>query len=229
MSATPPIDLETAYERFYQRIGADRNDEHLLHASDLGGCLYATHTRLAGKPQMPFDNDSRDSFLMGFAVEDYVGSALDTFTAQGYVVTKGREVNFCGIIGHLDYDISDKDGKCVAVIDVRTTKNKVLEVKHDHALKSAFYAEALGGEVFCEWMFSLGFGKVTGQKQFWLKTRDYRAEMLETIPKLLAIRDGEVPAMEPPRGETWRCTKGYCNAPCQLNARYDHVTEDLPA
>jgi hypothetical protein len=220
-----PIDLGAAYDRWYSRIGADRGDEGVLHASDVGGCFYATYTRLAGMPQIPKDEDSRAAFLMGFAVEDYVGGALAAFTAQGYVVTKGREIAHRGLVGHLDYDL-EKDGKCVAVIDVRTTKSKFLEVKHDHALKSAFYADHLGAEWFCEWVFSLGFGKVSAQKAFWLRTADYLDEIEPTVRYLnemaQLLNDAEeiVPRQEPPRGETWRCDKGYCDAPCFRNAKY---------
>jgi hypothetical protein len=215
-----PIDLGAAYDRWYSRIGADRGDEGVLHASDVGGCFYATYTRLAGMPQIPKDEDSRAAFLMGFAVEDYVGGALAAFTAQGYVVTKGREIQHRGLVGHLDYDI-EKDGKSVAVIDVRTTKSKILEVKHDHALKSALYSDALGAEWFCEWVFGLGFGKIVAQKAFWLRTADYLGEVSDNVARLHAITQlGWVPPVEPPRGETWRCAKGYCDAPCFRNARY---------
>ena len=223
-----PIDLGAAYDRWYSRIGADRGDEGVLHASDVGGCFYATYTRLAGMPQIPKDEDSRAAFLMGFAVEDYVGGALAAFTAQGYVVTKGREIAHRGLVGHLDYDL-EKDGKCVAVIDVRTTKSKFLEVKHDHALKSAFYADHLGAEWFCEWVFSLGFGKIVAQKAFWLRTADYQAEIDANVMKLhgLTSEHSDAPPIEPPRGETWRCDKGYCDAPCIRNARYTApITEE---
>jgi hypothetical protein len=219
MNATP-FDLDGAFSRFFATIGRDRGDEHVLHASDLGGCLFATYLRLKGEAQMPFDDDSRDAFLMGFAVEDYVGAALAEFIAQGYVVTKGREIVHEGLVGHLDYDISDPAGNVLAVIDVRTTKAKALEVKHDHAVKSAFYAKALGAPVFAEWLFSLGFGKVTGNRAVWLTTADYADEIATMIPQLHAIRDGAEPAVEPPRNETWRCEK-YCSAPCPRNLRYD--------
>ena len=214
------FDLDGAFTRFYETLGSDRGDEHVLHASDLGGCRFATFQRLRGEAMLPFDDDSRDAFLMGFAVEDYVGAALAEFTTQGYVVTKGREIVHQGLVGHLDYDISDAAGNVLAVIDVRTTKAKTLEVKHDHALKSAFYAQALGAPVFAEWLFSLGFGKVTGRRAVWLQTADYATEIAALLPQLHALRDGDVPPIAPPRDETWRCEK-YCSAPCPRNARYD--------
>jgi len=221
----PPIDLGELYARFADKIGADRGDEHRLHASDLGSCLYATHLRLKGEPRLPFDQDSLDRFYMGHMVEKFVFGAF-----EGYSFTAGDVIDHRGIIGHLDLygDVTT----ATVVVDISTTRAKESKPQYSHTLKTAFYADAKGCEQFCEWVFRIGYGgKVLPPVAYWFETKDFLATIDERVKVLQAIEfDGLVPAIEPPvqmnwNGatfvpsgglETWRCAK-YCNAPCPRN------------
>jgi hypothetical protein len=221
----PPIDLDKLYADFVAKIGADRGDEHRLHGSDLGGCDYATYLRLKGEPRLPFDEDTIHRFYMGHMVEKYVVDALPFWD-----LAHGRVVDHRGFVGHLDYNF-DFESHTV-VIDVSTTRGKEAKPQYSHALKTAFYADAIGADLFAEWVFRIGYGgKVLPPVAYWFETKDFLATIDERVKTLHAIEFGElVPAIEPPvqmnwNGttfvasgglETWRCAK-YCNAPCPRN------------
>lgn len=229
----PPIDLDSLYAAFVQDIGDDRGDEHRLHGSDLGGCDYATYLRLQGNARLPFDEDTIARFFTGHMVENYVVKAVKKFEESGphIVVRHGHVIDYKGIVGHLDLDITGPSGNGIAVIDVRTTRGKV-EPQYSHVLKSAFYADAIGADTFCEWVFKVTFGKIAPPVAFWFETVQWLDALYSRIDTLKKLEfDGLVPAIEPPVQyrwsgeafeatgglETWRCEK-YCNAICPRNA-----------
>ena len=231
-----PFDVSALWSRFEQTMIAPRGDEDRLHGSDLLACDRATWLRLQGEPTLPFDGDSIAQFMMGHAVEAYVTGALDHLAAEGYTITRGREVEYRGSVGHVDVDLElwpygGDVSEAVAVLDVRTTKAKEPEPKDAHVLKSAFYAVALGAPHFAEWVFCLGFGKIAKSACFWFETEKYRARVEEAIDRLEAVAGGELPEAEPPTGMEWLCGKpgsgtSYCRANCWRNARL--VQEEVP-
>ena len=229
----PPIDLDKLYADFVATIGSDRGDEHRLHGSDLGGCDYATYLRLKGEPRMPFDDDTIHRFYMGHMVEKYVAGAIQVLEDQSYVVKIGNVIDSHGVIGHLDFEVIG--GGHHSVIDVTTTRGKEAKPMYSHALKSAFYAEAVDADRFCEWVFKIGYGgKVQAPVAYWFDTEDFLKIIDDRVKVLQAIEfDGLVPAIEPPQkrewdgtmfvlkpGErdTWKC-RAYCNAPCPRNEK----------
>jgi len=228
-----PLDLQGALDAFFARVGASRGDELLLHSSDLAGCDFATYARIHGEPQLPFDQDSRDSFLMGYAVEAYLASAFDCFVTQGYSVVIGGEIQTSdGWSAHPDVRL-EKDGATFCVFDVTTTKAKAPDWKRGHALKTADYALRLGAPWFAEIVLTLGFGKVTGYKPHWFRTEDWREAVEVARERVQTIAASpEPPAMEPPTGDEWRCGKpgsgkSYCQSRCPRNAALER--EEVPA
>ncbi|GAC1546133.1 MAG: hypothetical protein NVS2B17_29130 [Candidatus Velthaea sp.] len=212
------VELDASFAKFAAKIGAPRGDEGVLHGSDLSACDYATWLRINGEYQLPFDDGSRERFLMGHAVEAYIAGAFDGLRERGFVVTHGREIDHLGIVGHLDFDIS-QDGRILAVVDVTTTAGKSCEPQDSHKLKTAFYAHALGAPEFCEWVFQLGWGKIVAQQAHWFATAAHVGAVESALERLSHVKVGsEAPAMEPPRGQEWRC-KQYCQAYCPRNGK----------
>lgn len=238
------LNLADAWEDHVTRVLADRDDAAEIHGSDLHACAFALHQRVHGEAQMPFDQSSFANFERGHAYETRLHDAIVEYAKpRGFEVSHGRKVTYRGIVGNLDWTI-ERDGKVVATIDLSTTASKLPEVKYGHALKSAFYALAVGADQFCEWVFCIGFGgKIVAQQPHWFSLdeeaidgvtwRDAVHAAIEDVQMLVARRDAPIP--EPPtdpfdgRPETWRCGKrdkngvgtSYCRAKCPKNAAYD--------
>ena len=145
--------------------------------------------------------------------------------------------------GNLDWTL-ERDGITIATIDLSTTAARSPEWKYGHALKSAFYAMAVGADHFCEWVFSIGMaGKVTAQQAHWFALSDvvdgssWRDRVEDAITRKLTIDAIAQPIPEPPidpingAQETWRCGKvssktgvgtSYCSAQCPRNAAWTH-------
>lgn len=234
MIAAPPIDLNEAWERHVATVLSDRDDEHRIHGSDLHSCDFALWQRLHGVEQIPNDDGAFANFERGHAYENRVHDAILAYAIPlGYVVTRGREVDEDGIVGHLDF-VLEKDGKPVAVIDATTTASKSTAWSYGHTLKSAFYAVAIGADTFCEWVFSIGFGgKINAHEPHWFSLDDEFLDMTwrdivfteRDLAKAVAARTTAPPASPPidpltGEAEAWRCNKGYCRARCDYNVRF---------
>ncbi len=222
---TPPFNAAILVHDFLDTHGEPRGDEHLLHMSDISGCRYATALRIGGSPVMPKDWATKLTFATGFAAEEYFVGLFAPLRADGWIVTKGREVAYRGVVGHIDYDL-EREGMKI-VVDVTTTKAKTTDYKMTHALKSAGYALAIGAPMFAEVVIALGFGTIKEVAWHWFSTADYAARIDAAIDGLLALRDsGELPLMAPPEGEEWRC-RAYCDALCPRNDRL--VALEIPS
>ncbi len=215
-----PFNGDWLVRDFLWSFGEPRGDELELHASDVSGCRYATALRIGGSPTMPRDEASKGVFALGHAVEALLTDAFAPLRADGWTVTRGREVNYRGIVGHIDYDL-EREGMKI-VVDVTTTKAKTTDYKMTHALKSAVYALAIGAPMFAEVVCRLGFGTLADAQWHWFSTADYAPRIEAAIDELLALRaagaKGELPVCEPPPGEQWRC-RAYCDALCPRNDR----------
>ena len=236
MNATlsPPFDLDALHARFLNIVHEER-DPKIVAASDLTGCDYATHLRLAGEPSLPFSRETLASFEMGHAIEAWKHGMMNLLIEEGWSVTRGGEVSYRGVSGHPDFRLERlnlfEQGERI-VIDVSTQNRTKVEVKEHHALKTWLYAKAYGAALFADIAFPVAFGQIGEPAWKWYATADHDAWGEARIDALLAIKAGAVPAVEPPMGENWRCGKpgsgkSYCNAPCVLNARY--VREEIPS
>ncbi len=243
MTATLSLgaELRAAWKAHVARVLADRGDEDRLHGSDLHSCDFALWQRLRGVEQLPNDDGSFGNFERGHAYEARAHEALVAhYVARGFSVTRGEEIEYDGIVGHLDFAIyeADKDAPC-AIVDATMTASKTTEWSYAHALKTAFYAVAKGGVPFAEWVFRIGFGGVIlGSEVHEFRLDDHlaggltwREHVAAAIAEKQLIAASPIePEARPPidplddEEESWRCGKpgsgkSYCRARCELNAR----------
>ena len=225
-------DFDACWTAHQERVLAPRGDELFPHMGDLHSCDYATWSRLQGEAPLPYDDDTFANFERGHAIEARLFDALKLHFTD-YTVIHGAEIEYEGILGHLDFQLFDDADRCVAVIDVSTTAAKSPDWKYGHALKSAGYAIAVGAPVFIEWVFSVGFGgKIVAQKAHVFDTKEWTTNVRVSVARVNALVAAEdAPEMQPPfdplanEYETWRCGKpgsgkSYCqNASCSRNAR----------
>lgn len=239
MKNMPPIDLVACWDAHKADVLADR-DPKRISGSDLHGCDRALWGRTHGEAQLPYDNSSFSAFERGHAYETRTFDALQAFVAklpQQMTAERftGDALVFEGVEGHPDFLLKDSAGALIAVIDPTTTASKFTEWKYPHALKSAFYAVALGCETFCEWTFSIGFGgNILKNEPHWfslddvpftdtgLTWRDLVALAVAHAKAVVALDAAPepIPAIDPQDGtrELWRC-KAYCRAVCPANKR----------
>ncbi len=245
MTGAPPIDLDAAFEAHVASVLADRDAPEELHASDLHACAFALHQRVHGKPRLPFDADTFAMFERGHAYESRVDEAIGARAEiDGLHVTHGEVVKHEGIVGNVDWVLYDRGleppyhPRALAVIDLSTTAGKTADWKYGHALKSAFYAVAVGAPRFCEYVLRIGFGGVIKeQRAHWFdldeefdgETWRYRVDFAILRAKGIAGSD-DAPFTVPPYDpidrelEAWRCGKpgsgkSYCQcATCPMNA-----------
>lgn len=181
--------------------------------------------------RLPFDEDTFANFERGHAIEARLYEALKLHFAE-YVVVHGHEIEYEGIIGHLDFMLIDAADRHAAVIDVSTTAAKSPDWKYGHALKTAGYAVATEARTFVEWVFCVGFGgKIVAQKAHVFETKEWTANVRVAVARVKALAESEVaPEPEPPfdplakERELWRCGKpgsgkSYCQTVCPRNAR----------
>lgn len=231
-----PIDLNAAWDAHRIDVLADREPSR-ISGSDLHGCDRALWTRYAGEPQLPYDNASFSSFERGHAYENRIWDAVKAYAAtlEGFSVVRSADtLTFDGVEGHPDF-LLFKDKKLVAVIDPTTTASKFSDWKYPHALKSAYYAVALGCETFCEWTFCIGFGgNILKNEPHWFSLDEapyadgvtWRERVMASIAHAkavvaLAAAPAPIPPTDPTDGssELWRCQKGYCRSVCPANKR----------
>lgn len=244
----PPVDLSKAWTHHVGVVLEDR-DPHRISASDLHTCDYAFWTRYNGELQLPYGNDSFSAFERGHAYETRCYDAVRGWLIAaegGWTVERGGLVEEEGIEGHPDLLVRDHVGDLVAVIDPTTTASKFTEWKYGHALKSAFYAMALGTDTFCEWVFSIGFGgNILAQEAHWFTLDDVPFEStgltwrdlvelssahIKAVSSLSEAPEPPIPPVDPQTGEqeAWRCGKpgsgkSYCRAVCPRNAQYQKL------
>ena len=246
----PPINLTDVWQTHKASVLAPRDDGKSLHASDIHSCDYALYQRLRGAPQLPLDDGSFANFERGHAVEARIAETLDAYVRNhhpGHTITHGEQVTHEGIVGHLDFVLRDEKNVPVAVIDVTTTASKLTDWKYGHAIKSAFYAVALGCEAFCEWVFCFGFGGiVTAQQAHWFSISDqspttgasWRDLVYASISmKRTLLHTTVAPKAEPPLDpfegpENWRCGKpgsgkSYCQCKCPRNAAWNPTNDEV--
>jgi hypothetical protein len=155
-------------------------------------------------------------------------------------------LNFDGVEGHPDFWLFDANGKLIAVIDPTTTASTETDWKYPHMLKSAFYALALGCDLFCDWTFCIGFGgNILRHEAHWAhldevpvvndgSTETWRERVVAAMARIKAVAASEtVPEAIPPwdpvgsserRGgpkkaerSEWLCAK-YCrDSSCERN------------
>lgn len=248
----PPIDLAKAWTHHVGEVLADR-DPHRISGSDLHGCDYAFWTRYNGEVQLPYDGSSFSAFERGHAYEtrcfDAVHAYLLSRSPVNLNVTRWESTPLVhdGIEGHPDLLLRDADGTIIATIDPTTTASKFTEWKYGHALKSAFYAMALGCDTFCEWVFSIGFGgNILAQEAHWFSLGDIpfastgltwrdlvelSSAHVKAVSSLSDAPNPPMPPIDPTDGtqEAWRCGKpgsgkSYCRALCPRNAQYQKLT-----
>lgn len=217
-TVTGPVELNPCWDAYLAKIGEQRGDEHLLHASDLGGCDFATAQRLAGKPQLPHDAETLERFRRGHSFER---EALDSLFALGddYNVSWGEE-EIEPLVCHIDFTIySRASGRAIAVVDVSTTASKDVSPSYGHTIKTAYYAMQREAPFVGEWVFSIGYGGlVKAREEHWYNTTDWETSVNERLGMLARIKSGFEPLPVPPTGEEWRC-RGYCDALCYRNER----------
>lgn len=221
----PVIDLQSARQGWLAAVDAPRGDEHLPHFSDLTGCPRDIFLRLRGDARLPMPR-----FIIGHAVEEYAAQQLAANLSAGMAVRRAREIEWTGIIGHIDLEIVDTETeKVLMVVDVSTTARKGDPQPNDgHTLKTAAYAAAVGAPDFCEWVFKLGFDggriDIIDDAMHFFRTEDFLVQVLERREMLhgvMAALKGEAPppAEEPPEWAEWKC-RAYCNAAtCSKNGK----------
>lgn len=244
VALVPPIDLDAVWAAHRADVGADRGDEDRLHFGDLHACDFATWQRINGEPMLANDAGGVDNFLRGHAYEKQVAEALRAYVvtlnaddgssgARLMYVTHGREIEWLGIVGHIDFELrATLSDEVLAIIDCSTTAAKSTDWKYAHALKSAGYAVAVGAPMFAEWVMSIGFGgKVQAVGAHWFVTADWRERVELAAARITALAASPTPPEpEPPfdpvefGAETWRCGRpgsgmSYCRAVCVRNAR----------
>lgn len=241
MTVAPPIDLIAAWDAHKAEVLADR-DPHRISGSDLHGCDRALWNRYNGGEQLPYTNASFASFERGLAYEPRFFDAFSKEaekTGLRLVWDKDRKVTHDGVEGHPDFTLYRGD-ELVAVIDPTTTASNGSDWSYGHALKSAFYAVALGVDLFAEFVVCIGFGgNILKVEPHWFDLRDespiegpdgpltwreavtVELARAKAVAALKAVPEA-IPPTDPLDGtvEKWRCVKSYCrDATCPANAR----------
>lgn len=233
MTNMPPIDLTAAWESHKTTVLSDR-DPDKLHASDVSACAFDLYERLRGARRMPKGNSTFSMFERGHAYEARIYSAVQAYCDKNglWLAKPDQEIEYEGIVGHPDMLVY-RGEDLLAVVDITTTASKYTEWKWGHVLKSAWYARALGTPLFCDWVFSIGFGgNILSEQAHWFSlddsfggiTWDQRLDLaIDYVHEIAAAKvpPAKVPPLDPATGEPedWRCKKSYCDAICPLNAK----------
>ncbi len=244
---TAAIDLTSAlYEAWTDHVAVvvgPRGDEDRIHGGDLHGCDFALWQRLRGVAELDPDDGAFTMWERGHAYEARVHEALVAYyVKRGYAVTRGEEVEYEGVVGHIDFAIYDHDSDTpVAIVDCTTTAGKTTDWGYGHALKSAFYAVAKGAPEFFEWVIRIGFGgTIAGYEIHRFRLDDVASDGVswrERVALAIAQKKAVAALTSPPDAappvdpkdfeqETWRCGKpgsgkSYCRARCDYNARWN--------
>lgn len=253
-----PISLSAAREEHILRLVNRDADEGglVLHASDHGGCDYATHLRLLGTPRLPYTASTLANFERGLAYEHPFFDAISQYAKKLGFETEIAPPIEGDIAGHPDILLYE-DGHLIAVIDPSTTASSSTAWKYSHAIKSAAYAVDMGCDLFCEWVHRFAWiGEKGGPRAYGIIESQEHWFSLDDIPKLQTLPPGvhrastwrelvaasieriralrtTVPAQAPPidplsgEPETWRC-RAYCEAQCSLNQRLPQSVEEIP-
>lgn len=118
-----------------------RSQQRQFGMSELGGCKRRAGYRLAG--QEPTNAGGSVQAVLGTAIHEAVATVLKTVAADGDLVE--HEVEFAGILGHLDR----YEAETLTLVDVKTTSSRWLEhIKlhgpdQSHRWQVAGYAAAL--------------------------------------------------------------------------------------
>lgn len=119
----------------------DRSQQRTIGMSELGGCRKKVGYKLAGVE--PVNNVGSVQAVIGTAIHEAVAKAVRLLNREGDLVE--QEVEFAGIIGHLDrYEA--EDGR---VVDVKTVSTRWLEhiklhgPSRGHRWQVSLYAAAL--------------------------------------------------------------------------------------
>jgi len=121
-----------------------RSQQREIGMSDLGSCRRRTGYKMAGV--QPVNEVGSVQAVMGSAIHDMVADVLRSIAKPGDLVE--HEVNYAGILGHLDRYESDTQ----TVVDTKTTSARWLEhiklhgPEHSHLWQVSCYGAALIAE-----------------------------------------------------------------------------------
>lgn len=182
---TSTTDLLLAWDRT-----RPRSQQRELGMSELGGCKRRAGYRLAG--QEPTDDGGSVQAVMGTAIHEAVSAILATVAEPGDLVE--HEVEFAGIIGHLDR----YEAATLTLKDVKTTSSRWLDhIKvhgpgREHRYQTAAYAAALikmGRKV--RWVQIDYLARDTGEE--WTHRRPFDpAEINEALAWVAEVRSSDL-------------------------------------